>query len=227
MDLSKFLELFNPAKITGRIHIIGCGSVGSTIAELLSRYGLTKFDLYDFDTVEAKNVANQMFREIDVGKPKVEALKELLCEINPDVKKDVVLHGEGYTDQALSGYVFLAVDDIELRREICEKNQYNIHIKSVIDVRTALYDAETRAADWSSFNDKKALLDSMQFSNADADKATPRSACGVTFGVAPTVRMVCILAVTNFMNFLANKKMARLIIAAPFQLEDGPVTVVM
>ena len=58
MDCSKFLELFNPSKVRDRIHIIGCGSVGSTIAELLMRYGLKKFDLYDFDIVEEKNIAN-------------------------------------------------------------------------------------------------------------------------------------------------------------------------
>ena len=83
MDCSKFLELFNPSKVRDRIHIIGCGSVGSTIAELLMRYGLKKFDLYDFDFVEEKNIANQMFRQNDVGQPKVEALKDLMVEINP------------------------------------------------------------------------------------------------------------------------------------------------
>lgn len=226
MDCSKFLELFNPSKIRDRIHIIGCGSVGSTIAELLARYGLTKFDLYDFDVVESKNIANQMFRTQDIGLQKVDALCNILCEINPDVASNIVLHGEGYVGQPLSGYVFLAVDDIELRREICESNQYNSFIKSVIDVRTGLYDAETRAAYWASYNDKKALIDSMQFSNADAEKATPRSACGVAFGVAPTVRMVCTCAVANFMNFLGGAELTRLILVNPFSFDGNTVMTV-
>ena len=67
MDLSKSYEYFQPEKLTDRVHIIGCGSVGSTVAENLARSGVTKFTLWDFDVVEPHNLANQMFREKDVG----------------------------------------------------------------------------------------------------------------------------------------------------------------
>lgn len=227
MDCSKFLELFNPSKVRDRIHIIGCGSVGSTIAELLMRYGLKKFDLYDFDFVEEKNIANQMFRQNDVGQPKVEALKDLMVEINPEAEEDIKIHPEGYIGQEISGYVFLAVDDIELRKKICEENQHNPFIKSVIDVRTGLYDAETRAARWTSPNDKKILIESMNFTNEEARAATPVSACGVSFGVAPTVRMVCTVAVANFMNFLQGKDLARLILVNPFDFENNNTVMVI
>ena len=52
LNLSKSYDFFKPEDCTERIHIIGCGSVGSTVAELLARFGLTKLTLYDFDTVE-------------------------------------------------------------------------------------------------------------------------------------------------------------------------------
>ena len=78
MNLSKSFEFFDPAKCKGRIHIIGCGSVGSTVAELLARFGITDFVLYDFDTVEPHNIVNQMFTAKHIYKPKVEALKEML-----------------------------------------------------------------------------------------------------------------------------------------------------
>ena len=61
-----------------RIHIIGCGSVGSTLAELLARLGLTKITLYDFDTVEPKNLANQLFRQEHINMTKVDALTSML-----------------------------------------------------------------------------------------------------------------------------------------------------
>ena len=41
MDLSKSYEFFRPESVDGRIHIIGCGSVGSSLAELMVRSGLT------------------------------------------------------------------------------------------------------------------------------------------------------------------------------------------
>ena len=74
MDLSKSYDYFQPEKDTARIHIIGCGSVGATVAENLARCGITKFTLWDFDTVEPHNLANQIFRQHDIGKTKVEAL---------------------------------------------------------------------------------------------------------------------------------------------------------
>ena len=40
MDLSKCYEYFQPEKDDARIYIIGCGSVGSTVAENLARSGV-------------------------------------------------------------------------------------------------------------------------------------------------------------------------------------------
>ena len=68
MDLSKVYEFFQPEKDSSRIHIVGCGSVGSTLAENLVRCGVTKLALWDFDTVEEHNIVNQMFRKADVGR---------------------------------------------------------------------------------------------------------------------------------------------------------------
>ena len=86
MDLSKSYEFFKPEMCGERLHIIGCGAIGSTVAENLVRFGLTNITLYDFDTVERHNIANQMFKETDIGKLKTEALAEYLCDINPDVR---------------------------------------------------------------------------------------------------------------------------------------------
>ena len=96
MDLSKIEMVFDPASVKGRIHIIGCGSVGSTVAELLARYGLTKFTLWDMDFVEPKNIVNQMFFQQDIAHPKVEAVGNILCNVNPDIKEDLVLMPNGW-----------------------------------------------------------------------------------------------------------------------------------
>ena len=83
MDLSKVYDFFQPDKIDGKIHIVGCGSVGSAIAENLARCGVTDFVLWDFDIVEAHTVANQMFTQADIKRPKVESLRDILVSINP------------------------------------------------------------------------------------------------------------------------------------------------
>lgn len=216
MDLSKSYEYFQPEKQRDRIHIIGCGSVGSTVAEMLARAGVVNFTLWDFDVVEAHNLANQMFRETDVGKPKVEALTDILYEINPEIKDHVKIQAEGWHGQQLNGYVFLCVDDIELRREIVEKHMDSPYIKAMFDFRTRLEDAQHYAADWSNFKMKKDFLNSMNFSHDEAKEETPVSACNVTLSVAPTVRIICAYGVANFMNFWNGRGLKKLILADAF-----------
>ena len=121
MDLSKSYEFFQPEKDNSRIHIVGCGSVGSTIAENLARCGITKFTLWDFDTVEPHNIVNQMFNQNDVGALKVEALKNMLIDINPEIKDNIEVKPDGWKGKMMSGYIFLCVDSIELRKEIVRK----------------------------------------------------------------------------------------------------------
>ena len=176
IDLSKSYEFFQPEKEDARINIVGCGSVGSTIAVLLARAGVTKMTLWDFDMVEPHNLANQMFRQCDVGKLKTEALADILAEINPDIRDDLQLKSDGWNGQQLSGYVFLCVDSIELRREIVEKFFDSPYIRAMFDFRTRLTDAQHYAADWSDYKKKKNFLSTMEFSHEEAAEETPEDA---------------------------------------------------
>lgn len=207
MNLSKSLEYFNPEDVKGRIHIIGCGSVGSTLAENLARNGITNFTLWDFDKVESKNIVNQMFTSDQVGMPKVEALRDLLVAINPEIAESIKLMPNGWDGERLSGYVMLAVDNIELRKKICQSIDGNRYVKAVFDFRTMLEGAQHYAADWSNYKQRKNLMSTMNFTHEEAEAETPRSACGTTLGVATTVRLICALGVNNFMNFVKGKKL--------------------
>lgn len=216
MDLSKSYEFFNPDQDRSRIHIIGCGSVGSTIAENLARCGVTKMTLWDFDKVEKHNIVNQMFRQQDMGKRKVDALKDILTEINPEIEDKLDLKPEGWNGKLLSGYLFLCVDNIELRREIVEKHKDSTFVKAVFDFRTLLESAQHYAADWSDSKMKQDLINSMQFSHEEAAGETPVSACGVTLGVATTVRLICALGVNNYINFVKGNGIKKLVIIDGF-----------
>lgn len=211
MNLSKSYEFFQPEKYDSRIHVIGCGSVGSTVAENLARCGVTKITLWDFDTVESHNIVNQMFRTVDVGKTKVEAMRDILVDINPDIGDDLELKPDGWQGKLLSGYIFLCVDSIELRRQIVEKHMDSPYVKAVFDFRTLLKSALHYAADWSDYKMKQDLLKSMQFSHEEAAAETPVSACGVTLGVATTVRLVCALGVNNYINFVKGEGIKKFI----------------
>ena len=209
MNLSKSLEYFNPTTINGAIHIIGCGSVGSTIAENLARCGVRSMVLWDFDRVEEHNIVNQMFTKADVGKEKTEALKGILQSINPDIE---IKTKKGWQGETLAGYIFLCVDSIEIRREICEKHMLNPMVKAVFDIRTLLEHAQHYAADWSSKEMRENLLATMQFSHEEAKAETPTSACGITLGVCPVVRVVSSIAVTNFIHFIKGEGIKKMVL---------------
>jgi molybdopterin-synthase adenylyltransferase len=60
-----------------KIGIIGLGSVGSIVAEILARTGISNFTLIDFDAVEEKNLdrITNVFKE-DIGRAKVLAVAD-------------------------------------------------------------------------------------------------------------------------------------------------------
>lgn len=65
------------------VAIIGCGGLGSSCAELLSRAGVGRLEVYDSDVVEENNLQRQtMYTEKDIGVLKVFALRKRLKEVN-------------------------------------------------------------------------------------------------------------------------------------------------
>ena len=216
MDLAKSYDFFQPEMCKSRIHIIGCGAIGSTVAENLVRFGLTKITLYDFDYVEPHNIANQMFRQIDIGKPKVQALADILYDINPEIKNDIKLVEKGYVGQKLSGYVFLCVDNIDLRREIATACKDNPYVKAMFDFRMRLTDAQHYAADWKNKKMVEDFIKSMAFSHDEAKTETPVSACNIALSVVPTVRAIVAYGVSNFINFCKNGSVKKLILMDAF-----------
>mgnify|MGYP001004381015 CR=1 FL=1 len=60
-----------------KVGIVGLGSVGSIVAEILARTGVANFTLIDFDAVEEKNLDRliNIFKE-DIGKAKVLAMAD-------------------------------------------------------------------------------------------------------------------------------------------------------
>ena len=66
-----------------RAAVAGLGGLGSNIAVMLARSGIGKLLLVDFDTVDVTNLNRQMYLIPQLGKPKAEALPEILYQINP------------------------------------------------------------------------------------------------------------------------------------------------
>ncbi|NQV09196.1 HesA/MoeB/ThiF family protein [Candidatus Woesearchaeota archaeon] len=68
------------------ITIIGCGTLGTNSAELLSRAGVGNIFIIDNEKIELSNLQRQsLFTEKDIGKYKVDTAKKRLKEINSKI----------------------------------------------------------------------------------------------------------------------------------------------
>ena len=217
MDLSKSYEFLQPDKVRDRIHVIGVGAIGSTICELLAKGGFTKITIYDFDRVEAHNIANQMYTEEDIGMEKVDAIARRMIAINPEIKQGLKIERNGWDGQRLAGYVFLAVDNIDLRRRIASENKDNPMIKAMFDFRMRLTDAQSYDADGGNRDMIEAFLNSMNFTQEEGKAETPVSACNIELSFASTVFTIVSAGISNFVNFVKGKALKKMIVADAFE----------
>merc|ERR1711936_1289184 len=67
------------------VAIVGIGGVGSVTAEMLTRCGIGKLIMFDYDKVELANMNRLFFQPHQAGLSKVAAAAKTLEEINPDV----------------------------------------------------------------------------------------------------------------------------------------------
>ena len=82
------------AETQGRIRqktmlIAGCG-IGSSVAVCAARMGFEKFVLVDGDVVDAHNLNRQFYEFADIGKPKVDGLKDKILRINPEASVEAI-----------------------------------------------------------------------------------------------------------------------------------------
>ncbi|WP_194919303.1 ThiF family adenylyltransferase, partial [Catenulispora rubra] len=81
--------ILSPALRDRRVLIVGAGSVGSYMAEVLARSGVGGFTIVDPDVVEAVNVGRSAYRVADVGLGKAVAAAEVVLSVNPGARVGV------------------------------------------------------------------------------------------------------------------------------------------
>lgn len=139
------------------IGIVGLGSVGAMVAEILARTGFTRFVLIDFDTVERKNLdrLTNVF-ESDIGRAKVAAVADAIRRSASATTVDIrtcefsVCEKEGF-EAALDCDVLFSCVDRPWPRQVLNLIAY-AHLIPVIDggilVRTNGDNTRMLGADW-------------------------------------------------------------------------------
>ncbi len=123
--------LIGPEKLSklknARVAVFGTGGVGSYVIEALARSGVGALDIIDGDVVAVTNLNRQIIAlESTVGKPKAEAAKERVLEINPNCRVRALPlfflpENAGALDFAQFDYVADAVDTVAAKLEIIRR----------------------------------------------------------------------------------------------------------
>ncbi|MGW9371491.1 ThiF family adenylyltransferase [Streptomyces xanthophaeus] len=82
--------LLSPALADSHVLVVGVGSVGSYLAEVLVRSGVGRITLVDPDRVEPANLGRSMFDARDIGRNKAKATARRLRRINRRLKVTVL-----------------------------------------------------------------------------------------------------------------------------------------
>ena len=204
IDPLRHLSVFDPAVFgSQQIDVIGVGATGSRIALQLVKLGVSNIHLWDFDKVEAHNIANQMFSQKDIGKPKVEALAEILSAHAGIVP---TIHNERVNgSQKLGDVVFLLTDTMSSRKEIWNGAlKMKLSTKLVVETRMGVDEGRIYAFNPMLPSNNKAFEATLY----DDEKVVEQSACGSTITVGPTADVVAGLAVWAFVKWfnLGQKK---------------------
>src|SRR5688572_23131695 len=92
-DAPWFRQGVRPSVLIG-----GAGGIGSWLTVLLNRAGFETF-VFDFDMLEAVNMAGQLFMHKSIGKPKVDALAEIVKELCQD---DIIANYEKLDESTMT-----------------------------------------------------------------------------------------------------------------------------
>lgn len=136
------------------ITIVGCGGVGGYTAVMLARAGIEKIKLIDFDLVSPSNVNRQIVAfEDTVGRKKVDVLKEMLENINKNIKvetfdekltqdnvdrlicaTDIVVDAIDSVSDKIALIVFCKKNNIKIVSAMGAGNRMDIPVFEVVDI---------------------------------------------------------------------------------------------
>lgn len=181
------------------IHIIGCGATGSWVNTILTRMGFNNIIIYDFDTVEEHNIANQDYIQADIGELKVNATFNKMLNINPDCI--ISAQNEKVTKRnSFKGIVFCLTDTMSSRKEIwenCIKNK--ILVDCFIETRMGADQGMIYT-----INPKKPSQVKAYEQTFYTDDVAETSLCGTSISVLPTAMSIASQAVWQMISFLNN-----------------------
>lgn len=204
---TRHLEFFKPLEFGHkRVDIIGVGATGSKIAMELAKLGVQNIHIWDDDTVEGHNLANQHYIESDIGKGKCESLAQHIVEATGMAVTQHPCRVEG--GEQLGDYVFLLVDSMKDRKAIWNGSvKLKPFTKVMFETRMGGNNGRIYTVNPLVMKDINGWENTL-YEDAEA----PVSACGASSTVGATGDLITGFVVWNFMKHATGKTVSNEII---------------
>jgi molybdopterin/thiamine biosynthesis adenylyltransferase len=194
----RHLEVFSPEKFgTTRVDVVGVGATGSHLAYGLAKLGVKNIHIWDHDTVEDHNLANQLYGLADLDVLKVDAMARLIStQCGIDVTPHPCKLEAGHKD--LGEVVFLLVDSMKARKEIAQQCvKSNFKTKLMIETRMGVEQGMIYTIE---------PLNAFDFTSWEAslyeDEEAETSVCGARTTVGATANWIASVALWQMLYWL-------------------------
>ena len=121
---------------SSKVLIVGAGGLGCPIADYLSRAGVGTIGIADFDKINLSNIHRQnLYNSKDIGKYKVDVVKEKIKSINPFTK--IKTYKKKITNKNLNNVIKsfdIIVDGSDNFKTKFLLNKYSIKYKKILIV---------------------------------------------------------------------------------------------
>lgn len=201
LDTRRHDQLFDSANFDLPVHIVGVGGVGSHVARMLAKLGVGRnspVTVYDGDRVEPHNLANQAYEESHIGLFKVEALYDQYRKWSGGVEIYPVTRFVE-SKEAFSGVVFLCLDNMNPRKQICEESVWRVPgIKLLVETRTSIQDVVVFTLD----PNRERHIDIWNAYWYPAEEADNDMGCNGPMSIITSVEATAVFAVQSFIDFI-------------------------
>jgi len=196
LKFSRQTGILDPEDIKSEgVLVIGAGGIGSWVVDSITRVGFEDVTVYDNDEVEEGNRGTQLYRKQDVGKQKVNALKEVIRDFS-----DVEIDGKNelYDGQEFREIVICTVDSMEARHKIWAKIKMNPAVMRYVDARMGKEQMDIYTINPTDIDDIKLY---------EAELHLPEEATPVPCSekaIAYNVKVISGLVMSNLKKFILN-----------------------
>lgn len=201
IEPTRHLTMFDPTVFADRrIDIVGCGASGSHIAHEIGRLGVLNLHLWDFDNIEAHNIANQLYPQSAIGHNKALMLGGSLAAatgIQPTIHQ-VRCEGPAATpDDELGEVVIYCMDSMSSRMKLFEDMiKMNGITQLLIDTRMGVEELRVY-----NFNPNRTVEWKRWVETITPDEDTLENACQTRTTIGGTAAIVAGLATHQFLQW--------------------------